>query len=143
MKKNALLSSLAGAGLLIFSLAPTLAAQDHDPDAYHHDRDAYFHGGNWHMRMFERVREDLQHVQASTWPRGGDQYRIDKTMDELNDLQSKMANRVYDESELDRVIDQLGRVASYNEMAPRDRDILNDDVARLREYREHHADWVR
>jgi len=41
------------------------------------------------------------------------------------------------------VIDALGRVASYNRMNPRDRDILNDDVARLREYRDHHADWMR
>jgi hypothetical protein len=138
-----LLLSLAGAGLLAFSFNGTALAQDRDSDAYHQDRDAYFHGDNWHMRMFDRVRADVQHVQETTWPGGGDQYRLDKTMDELNDLQSKMANRVYDETELDRVIDELGRVASYNRMAPRDRDILSDDVARLREYRDHHADWVR
>jgi hypothetical protein len=41
------------------------------------------------------------------------------------------------------VIDALGRVASYNRMTPRDRDILDDDVSRLREYRDHHADWLR
>jgi hypothetical protein len=140
--KNILFSSIAGAGLLIFSLTATAMAQDRDSDAYHHDRDAYFQGDNWHMRLFDRVREDVQHVQEVTWPGGGDQYRLDKTMDQLNDLQSKLANRVYDETELDRVIDTLGRVASYNRMAPRDRDILNDDISRLREYRDHHADWV-
>jgi hypothetical protein len=137
-----LLLSLVGAGLLAFSFNAAAVAQDRDSDAYHQDRDAYFHGDNWHMRIFDRVREDLQHVQSVTWPGGGDQYRIDKTMDELNDLQGKLANRVYDETELDRVIDQLGRVASYNRMAPRERDVLNDDVARLRDYRDHHADWV-
>ena len=141
MIRNVLLSSLAGGALLFLSFAPSLAAQDRDD--YHHDRDAYFHGENWHQRIFERVREDLQHVQSVTWPNGGDQYRLDRTMEELNDLQSKLANRVYDESELDRVIDTLGRVASFNRMAPHDRDILTDDIARLREYREHHADWVR
>jgi hypothetical protein len=142
MKKNLLFSSIAGAGLLIFSLTATGIAQDRDSDAYHQDRDSYFHGDNWHMRLFDRVRQDVQHVQETTWPGGGDQYRLDQTVDQLNDLQSKLANRVYDETELDRVIDTLGRVASYNRMAPRDRDILTDDVARLREYRDHHADWV-
>jgi len=34
------------------------------------------------------------------------------------------------------VIDALGRVASYNRMPPGDRDILNDDLSRLRERRE-------
>jgi len=142
MKRNILFSSIAGAGLLLFSFTTTVAAQDRDSDAFHHDRDAYFQGENWHGRLFDRVREDLQHVQEVTWPGGGDQYRLDKTVDELNDLQSKLANRVYDETELDRVIDTLGRVASYNRMSPRDRDILNDDIARLRDYRDHHADWV-
>jgi hypothetical protein len=28
-------------------------------------------------------------------------------------------------------------------MRPRDRDILNDDLSRLRDYRDHHADWDR
>jgi hypothetical protein len=40
---------------------------------------------------------------------------------------------VYDEREIDEVIDSLGR----------DRDILNDDLGRLREFREHRADWDR
>ena len=66
-----------------------------------------------------------------------------ETVDELNQLQSKLANHVYDERELDDVIETLGRVASFNRMAPRDRDILNDDIARLREYRDRHADWDR
>jgi len=143
MKRNLLIHSLAGAALLVFSLAATAQDQPRDEDSYHHDRDAYFHQENWHGRLFDRVREDVQHVQSTTWPGGGDQYRLDKTMDQLNDLQSKLANRVYDESELDRVIDTLGRVASYNRMSPRERDILNDDIARLRDYRDHHADWVR
>ena len=93
--------------------------------------------------MFERVREDVEHVRAVTWPGGGDEYRLGRTVEELNELQGKLANHVYDERELDDVIRALGRVTSFNRMAPRDRDILNDDVGRLREFREHHADWER
>ena len=138
--RNILLSSIAGAGLLLFSFTALAAPQD--SDTFHQDRDAYFQGQNWHMRLFDRVREDVQHVQETTFPGGGDQYRLERTIGQLNDLQTKLANRVYDENELDRVIDTLGRVASYNRMSPRDRDILTDDIARLRDYRDHHADWV-
>jgi hypothetical protein len=142
--KNILFSSVAGAGLLVFSL--TAVAQDRlDQDqVYHSDRDTYFHGDHWRARVFERVREDVEHVRSTTWPSGGgDEYRLDKTVSQLNDLQDKLANHDYDERELDDVIVSLGRVASFNRMPSRDRDILNDDISRLREYREHHADWDR
>jgi hypothetical protein len=139
-----LLSSVAGAGLFLFSLSA--GAQDRrDPDqVYHSDRDTYYHGDHWRARVFERVREDVEHVRSTTWPSGGgDQYRLDRTVSELNELQDKLADHEYDQRELDDVIASLGRVASYNRMPSRDRDILDDDVNRLREYRDHHADWDR
>src|ERR1700761_7290773 len=142
MKTHLLLSSVAGAGFILFSFTGIVAAQDQD--TYHNGRDAYFHGEHWHARLFDRVRQDVEHVRATTWPSGGgDEYRLDRTMHELDELQGKMANGVYDDRELSDVIDPLGRVASYNRMNPRERDILTDDVARLREYRDHHADWLR
>jgi hypothetical protein len=49
----------------------------------------------------------------------------------------------YDERQLDLVIGSMSRVVSDNHMSPRDRDILNDDISRLKDYREHHADWDR
>ena len=140
--KSILLNCVAGLALAGLSFTPALMAQDRD-DAYHNDRDAYFHGESWHARLFERVRDDVRHVQDVTWPGGGDQYRLARTMQELSELQGKMAQRVYDEHELDDVIGALSRVVSDNRMAPRDRDILNDDLARLREFREHHEDWYR
>ena len=145
MKRNILCSSLAGAGLLIFSLTTTAAAQDRDrdPEAYHTDRDAYFHDQQWRGHLFERVKDDVEHVRSVTWPEGGDDFRLDRTLTQLDELQGKLANHVYDERELEAVIDTLGRVASFNRMAPRDRDMLNDDIARLREYHDRHADWDR
>jgi hypothetical protein len=141
--KSILLSSVAGAGLLVFAM--TAAAQDRprDDDSYHSERKARFNDQHWRGRLFDDVRQDVQHVQSVTWPGGGDEYRLSATMDQLNLLQTKLADHVYDESRLDQVIDALGRVASYNRMAPRDRDILNDDITRLRDYRDHHADWDR
>jgi hypothetical protein len=139
-----LLSSIAGAGLCLFSL--TGRAQDRlgQDQIYHSDRDTYFQGEHWRARVFERVRQDVEHVRSTTWPSGGgDEYRLDKTVHELNDLQDKLSKHDYDERQLGEVIASLGKVASYNKMPPRDRDILTDDVNRLREYREHHADWDR
>jgi hypothetical protein len=143
MKKNLLINGLAGAGLLVFSLTAVAQDRPRDEDSYHSDRDARFHDEHWRGRLFDDVREDVQHVQAVTWPSGGDSYRLDRTVSELNQLQSKLASHVYDERDLDDVIGVLSRVVSDNRMAPRDRDILSDDLSRLREYREHHADWDR
>jgi hypothetical protein len=141
--KSILLKSFAGAGLLVFSLTASAQDRPRDEDSYHADRDARFHDEHWRGRLFDDVREDLQHVQAITWPGGGDQYRLDRTVSELNTLQSKLASHVYDERDLDDVIAVMSRVVSDNRMAPRDRDILSDDLSRMREYREHHADWGR
>ena len=143
--KRLLLSSVAGAGLLMFGMSATAQDRDRDrgDDSYRSERDARFNDQHWRGRLFEDVRQDVQHVQSATWPGGGDEYRLSATIDQLNQLQAKLADHVYDESSLDQVIDSLSRVASYNRMAPRDRDILSDDVSRLRNYREHHADWDR
>jgi hypothetical protein len=143
------LKSLAGAGFLILTL--TASAQDRDrdrdrdrdDDSYHSDRDGRFRDERWRGHLFERVREDVEHVRAVTWPRGDDQYRLGRTMEELNELQGKLANGVFDRHELDDVIGALARVVRDNRMAPRDRDILADDLGRLREYREHHEGWGR
>lgn len=134
--KNILFSSIAGVSLLAFSL--TVAGQD-----YYGDRGAFFHGEHWHAHLFEHVKQDVEHVRATTWPHGGDDFRLDKTIAELNELQGKFAHHVYDDRELGRVIDTLGRVASFNRMPPRDREMVNEDINHLREFREHHDDWFR
>ena len=140
-----LFSSTAGIGLLVFSLGAMAQGRGpgQDEDPFHSDRDAYFHGEHWHARLFERVKKDVEHVRSTAWPHGGDKFRLDKTIAELDELQGKFSKHVYDDSELDRVINTLGRVASYNQMPPRERQIIDNDVTRLREYRDHHADWFR
>jgi hypothetical protein len=35
----------------------------------------------------------------------------------------------------------MDRVVADNRLAPRDRDMLSDDMKRLRDYREHHEGW--
>jgi hypothetical protein len=139
------LFSIAGASLLVFSL--TAATTDNGPgqdeNSFHSDREAYFRGEHWHARLFERVKQDVEHVRKVAWPKGGDNFRLDKTIAQLDELQAKFANHMYDDSELQRVTYTLGKVASFNRMPARERRIIDDDVNRLRDYRDHHADWLR
>jgi hypothetical protein len=108
-----------------------------DDDRWYHDRDDWTHGGdNWRNRLFERVRDDLEHVQSVTFPVGADQYRLVRTKQELNELQGQMASGRWDRRQLDDVIGALARVIDDNRLSGRDRDILRDDLNRLRELRD-------
>lgn len=139
--KSFFLTSVAGAGLLAFSFTATAQAPSRDQDSYHSDRDTRFHDIHWHSHLFSDVKQDVEHVEHVTWPEGRDEYRLHKTVDELDQLQGKMATHVYDERELDDVIGVLSRVVNDNRMEFRDRDMLTEDLNRLRDYRKHHADW--
>jgi hypothetical protein len=116
----------------------TAAAQD-----WYHDRDSRFRDEQWRHHLFAHVRMDLDHVQSVTWPGGRDRYRIDRTKHELDELQGKLERGFYDPRELNEVIGSLNRVVADNRMGPRDREILHDDLNRLRDYRAHHDHWIR
>jgi hypothetical protein len=75
--------------MLIFSLNAT--AQDRPRDDDSQRRDARFHDEHWRGHLFEDVRQDVAHVRATTWPSGGDTYRLDDTIGALSQLQTKLA----------------------------------------------------
>ncbi len=114
---------------------------DRDHAGYQQDRDRFFQGEAWHRNLFQRVREDVEHIQHSTFPFTGDQSRLSRTIFELNELQSKWAQGRYDEHELGDVMDALSSVLQSNRLSGRDRDVLADDLNRMREFREHHEEW--
>jgi hypothetical protein len=114
---------------------------DRDWDRWHEERRDWGRGNEWRGRIFERVRGDLDHVQAETFPGGGDQFRLGQARHELDELQSKLAGGRYDERELDDVIFTLRNVVRDNRMSARDRDMLADDLERLRDFREHHESY--
>ena len=137
--RRLLLRSIMGSGLLLLGL--TAYSQDRDRDR-DRDEDRYHRVQRgedwWRGRMFERVRDDLDHVQSVTFPFSADQYRLNRVKQELNELQAKLAENRYDQPELDDVISAMQRVVSDNHLSGRDRDLLNDDLSRLRAFREHH-----
>ncbi len=137
----------AGTALLACGLTYGIA-QDRDrdrgrdrDDSYYQQRDSYFREQNWRARLFERVREDVDRVQASTFPLSRDEFRLARTKQELNELQDKMAAGRYDEREVDDVVGSLQRVVDSNKLSPRDRDMLGDYLHRIQDYREHHDQW--
>lgn len=112
-----------------------------DDDAYHRDRDEWFRGPDWRQRFFSRIREDVEHVQSKAFPFGSDQYRLARTRQELDEMQDKLAAGRYDQRELDEVIGALSQVVRDNRLSYQDRDVLTDDLNRLREFRARHNDY--
>jgi len=137
MHKILLRRSTAAAAFLILAGAALAQA----PDWYQH-REERFRGENWRAHMFAEVREDLDHVQSKTFPVGRDEFRLVRTKQQLDELQSDLAAHRYSEPKLDEVIGTLQKVVADNRMSARDREVLNDDLRRLRDYRAHHEGWI-
>lgn len=135
---NILRSATAATAFLILVGAAVAQAPD-----WYQQREERFRGEQWRTRMFTQIREDLDHVQAKTFPVGRDEFRLVRTKQELDELQSNLAAHRYEEPKLDEVIGTMQRVVADNRMSPRDRDILNDDLQRLRDFRAHHERWGR
>ena len=129
-------AAVAAVGLLVLSFSALAQA----PDWYEH-RQERWRGEQWRAHMFAEVKEDLDHVQSKTFPIGHDEYRIVRTKQQLDELQNDLAAHRYSEAKLDEVIGTMQRVVADNRMSPRDRDILNEDLQHLRDYRAHHENW--
>jgi hypothetical protein len=111
-----------------------------DLDNYHRDRSGWYQGNDWRPRIFERVREDVRHV-FDSFQSDDDRRRLYRVIQELNEMQDKLANGRYDEGELNDVIEALQRVTRENRLSRRDRDVLSDDLERLRDFRSRHNDY--
>lgn len=133
--RHVLLRSIAGTGLLLFGLsAYAQPPRDRDEDRWreYRESDRFYRG-----RLFDRVRADLDRVQADTF-HGSDQYRLARAKEELNEMQTAFNERRYDAREMQDVMAAMNRVLSDNRLSGRDRDMLQDDLARLREFRDRH-----
>ena len=98
-------------------------------------------GDNRRAMFFQRIREDLDRATSSASPYRGDRQRLDRTKYQLDELQIKLARGFYDERELNEVMGSLQRVVDSNRLAPRDRDILTEDLKRLDDFRARHENY--
>jgi len=85
----------------------------------------------------DRVRADLSHAEGNLRYIGeGEMRRFQSTQQNLAAFQRKWERGRYDREDLDRAIGELHGLVERGHLRPRDRDLLTDDVRRLRELRE-------
>src|SRR5437870_3758986 len=100
---NILRTAVASTAFLVFAGASVA-----QPPDWYHQREERYRGERWRSRLFNEVREDLDHVQANAFT-GRDEYNIVRTKRELDELQRDLAAGRYEEPRLDGVISALRR----------------------------------
>ena len=83
------------------------------------------------------MRTDLDHV-WSGHAADKERERLQKTEEELTQMQSDLDQGRWDNGILNDVIDSITKSSADDRLAPRDRDILADDVRRLKVFQDEH-----
>lgn len=98
-------------------------------------RDDRYH--SYGQATLDRVRADLSRAQGNLRYVGeGEMRRLQNIQQNLAAFQRKWEHGRYDRDDLDRAIGELRSLVERGHLRPRDRDLLTDDVRRLRELRE-------
>jgi hypothetical protein len=120
---------IPGALLVAFSLVGSSFAQD-----WYHQREQAFAGDNWRPQLFSQVRSDLDHIYSAQAAGGHENHRIEQTKERLAKLQDDMDHGRDDNNLLNDVVNEMENTAKDNRLAPRDREVVADDVNRLHEF---------
>ena len=126
------MSRLFTTGVLLGTFVLGAAAQD-----WYHDRDERFQGEGWRMHLFAHVRTDLEHVWEGR-ARDKERDRLAKTEEELTKMQADLDQTRWDNGVLNDVIDSIRKSSNDERLSARDRDILADDLRRLKEFQDMH-----
>src|SRR5580700_11414156 len=121
------------AGVIVVALAFSAAAQD-----WYHDREERFRGEGWRPHIFMNVRTDLEHTWSAVKASNQERTRLQKTEEELTKMQADLDQGRWDNGILNDVIDSITKSSADDRLAPRDRDILADDVRRLKVFQDEH-----
>lgn len=119
-----------GAVMMLFTLSVT--AQD-----WYRDREQRFRGEQWRAHIFEHVRTDLEHVWSGK-AADRERARLQKTEEELTRMQADLNQGRWDNGVLNDAIDSIQKSSNDEHLAPRDRNVLADDVNRLKEFQNQH-----
>jgi len=123
---------LVKAGIVMAALAMSIAAQD-----WYQQRAERFRGEGWRPHLFMHVRTDLEHVWSGN-AADRERARIQKTEEELTKMQGDLDQGRWDNGILNDVIDSIAKSSNDQRIAPRDRDVLADDLKRLHEFQDQH-----
>jgi hypothetical protein len=134
-----LVKALAGSSLLLLGLTanaqqypPRYENRYQDQNRYQEREDNYYGRG----RIFDRMRADLDRAEAGALPFTGDRARIERAKQELTELQQSLDDgNYYDRRPLDDTVRAIQKVLDSNvTMSDRNRDVLSNDLSRLREW---------
>lgn len=120
-------------GVLLLLLTLSAAAQD-----WYRERAERFRGEQWRAHIFEHVRTDLDHVWSGKAAER-ERTRLQKTEEELTKMQADLNQGRWDNGLLNDAIDSIQKLANDERLAARDRDVLADDVNRLKEFQNQHS----
>jgi hypothetical protein len=121
------------AGVIIAALAFSAAAQD-----WYHDRDERFSGKDWEPHIFMNVRTDLDHVWSAFGASDRERGRLERTKQELMQMQGDLDQGRWDNGILNDVIDSIRKSSNDVRLAERDRAVLADDLVRLKVFQDRH-----
>jgi hypothetical protein len=105
------------------------AAQD-----WYHEREGRFRGDRGRTQIFLQVRQDLDHIWSANRAAERERERIQRTKEELTELQMRLDHGQWDNGIVNDVIDSLRKSANDDRLSPRDRNVLADDANRIHDF---------
>ena len=111
----------------------TAVAQD-----WYHDREERFRGDRGRNQVFLQVRQDLDHIWSANRSADRERERIERTKQELTELQARLDHGQWDNGAVNDVIDSLRKSANDERLSPRDRNVLADDANRIHDFQNSH-----
>jgi hypothetical protein len=127
---------LISACLILGALAVAAIAQD-----WYHEREERYRGEEWRRHVFLNVRTDLDHVWSAFHASDKERERLERTKNELTKMQEDLDHGRWDNGILNDTIDSIRKSSNDERLSPRDRQVLADDVIRLKDYQDHHNQW--
>jgi len=122
---------------VIAAMAMTALAQD-----WYHDRDQRYQGDAWRPHIFDYVRTDLEHIWSAYEAKDRERVRLDKTKEELYKMQVDLDQGRFDNGLLNDVIDSLRKSSNDDRLSTSDKEIIADDLVRLKDYQNNHDHWL-
>ena len=119
--------------VIVAALAFSAAAQD-----WYHDREERFRGEAWRPHIFMHVRTDLEHIWSAVRASDTERRRLERTKEELTEMQADLDHGRWDNGILNDVIDSIRKSSNDERLVERDRAVLADDLVRLKEFQDQH-----